>query len=98
VITALEVLPWSLEASEPLLDDLAEAQRGASGLLGQVLLQRTVRATNLELLSVWSSAESFEEYLASEISSRVRNPLAPLLVAPIEDRPHGVLCGAWTVA
>jgi quinol monooxygenase YgiN len=63
---------------------------------GQVLLQRRYQPSNLELISVWSSFEAFEEHLASGTTQAPRSALTSRLVAPIDVRRHRLFAGGWT--
>jgi len=96
VITELEVRPDMVNSNTSLISDLAETQRLAPGSLGQVTLRRWRRDYRLELVSIWRSAEDYEESRASESIARIRGKLTPSLIAPIDDRAHHVLCGGWT--
>jgi hypothetical protein len=60
------------------------------------LLERRYRPSNLELISVWSSSEAFEEHLASGSARARRSVLASRLVAPIDVRRHRLSAGGWT--
>jgi quinol monooxygenase YgiN len=97
VITQFEVQPQLLDEGVPLIDQLTEAQLDAPGLVGQVLLQRLEPSFNLELISVWSSPETFEDHVESEGTKLVRGELTPLLLAPVEDRAHYVISGEWPI-
>jgi quinol monooxygenase YgiN len=97
--------PWSPPATRPgpcldealsLVEELAAAQSADAAMSGQVLLQRRYRPSNLELISVWSSSEAFEEHLASGSAQAPSSALASRLVAPIDARPHRLFAGGWT--
>ena len=59
-------------------------------------LQQRCRPSNLELISVWSSSQAFEEHLASGSVQAPRSALASRLVAPIDVRPHRLFASGWT--
>jgi quinol monooxygenase YgiN len=65
VIVQIEIQPPRLDEALSLVEELAAAQSADAAMSGQVLLQRRCRPSNLELISVWSSSEAFEEHLAS---------------------------------
>ncbi len=93
-ITQVEIQPSALASALSVLDAVAETQSVAEGCRGTVLLQRHYVPNNLEAISVWSSPEGFDEHLASSAATR-REELAPLLVAPIDDRRYELIAGTW---
>ncbi len=96
VIMQIEIQPPRLDEALSLVEELAAAQLADTAMSGQVLLQRRCRASNLELISVWSSSEAFEEHLASGSAQAPRSALASRLVAPVDARPHRLFAGGWT--
>ena len=96
VIMQIEIQPPRLDEALSLVEELAAAQSADAAMSGQVLLQRRYRPSNLELISVWSSSEAFEEHLASGSAQAPRSALASRLVAPIDVRPHRLFAGGWT--
>ena len=96
VIMQIEIEPPRLDEALSLAEELAAAQSADAAMNGQVLLQRRCRPSNLELISVWSSSEAFEEHLASGSAQAPRSVLASRLVAPIDVRPHRLFAGGWT--
>jgi quinol monooxygenase YgiN len=95
VIVQIEIQPPRLDQALSL-EELAAAQSADAAMSGQALLQRRHRPSNLELMSVWSSSEAFEEHLASGSAQASRSALASRLVAPIDVRPHRLFAGGWT--
>ena len=96
VIMQIEIQPPRLDKALSLVGELAAAQSADAAMSGQVPLQRRCRPSNLELISVWSSSEAFEEHLASGSAQAPRLALASRLVAPIDVRPHRLFAGGWT--
>jgi len=66
VIMQIEIQPPRLDEALALVEELAAAQSADAAMSGQVLLQRHHRPSNLELISLWTSAEAFEEHLAAQ--------------------------------
>ena len=98
VIMQVEIQPPRLDEALSLVEEVAAAQSADAALSGQVLLQRRYRPSNLELISVWSSSEAFEEYLASGSAQAPRSALASRLVAPIDVRRHRLFAGGRTTS
>lgn len=96
VIMQIDIQPPRLDEALSLVDEVAAAQSADAAMSGQVLLQRRYRPSNLELISVWSSSEAFEELLASGSAQAPRSALASQLVAPIDVRRHRLFAGGWT--
>jgi quinol monooxygenase YgiN len=96
VITQLEVQPPHLEEAQALLEELVAIQASDARLIGQVLLQRRYLPTNLEVVAVWSSHESFDEHIDTAEVRALRTQLEHLLVAPIDDRRYDVFAGHFT--
>ena len=96
VIMQIDIQPPRLAEALSLVGEVAPAQSAEAAMSGQVLLQRRCRPSNLELISVWSSSEAFEEHLASGSAQAPRSALASRLVAPIDVRLHRLFAGGWT--
>lgn len=96
VIMQIDIQPPRLDEALSLVEALAAAQSADAAMSGQVLLQRRYRPSNLELISVWSSSEAFEQHLASGSTRASRPALASRLVAPIDVRRHRLFAGGWT--
>ena len=92
----IEIQLPRLDEALSLVEELAAAQSADAAMSGQVLLQRRYRPSNLELISVWSSSEAFEEHLASGSTQAPRSALASRIVAPIDVRRHRLFAGGWT--
>jgi quinol monooxygenase YgiN len=96
VLTQIEVQQPHLDQALSIVDEIAAAQSANAAMRGEVLLQRHYRPTNLELISVWSSSEAFDEHIASSAVQSSRSALSSLLVAPIDDRRHDLFAGEWS--
>jgi quinol monooxygenase YgiN len=96
VIMQVEIQPPRLDEALSLAEEVAAAQSADAAMSGQVLLQRRYRPSNLELISVWSSLEAFEEHLVPGSAQAPRSALASRLVAPIDFRRHRLFAGGWT--
>ena len=96
VIMQVEIQPPRLDKALSLVGKIAAAQSADAAVSGQVLLQRRYRPSNLELISVWSSSEAFEEHLASGGAQAPRSALASRLIALIDVRRHRLFAGGWT--
>jgi quinol monooxygenase YgiN len=95
VVTQLDVSPDRMaELDSPLQRFIASRQQ-ANGIVGQLCLQRPALSNRLELLSVWESPDAFSAYADSAEADISRTELEKLLIAPVEDRSHTVLCGCW---
>lgn len=95
VVTQFEARPDRRGEALEAFDALHAVDLAAPGLVGEVALQRRGLPTNLELVSVWTSLEAFEEYLESAAAQAARAALDPLLLAPAGDRRNTVLGGSW---
>lgn len=86
-----------LAAAERWFGELAALQLGAAGNKGQVTLQRRHQANKLELISVWSSLEAFDDHLAEDSQLEVRRGLEGVLLAPVDDRLCTLAAGLWNI-
>jgi hypothetical protein len=77
-------------------DALAAEQASASGLRGQIALQRRYLPNNLEVVSVWTGADAFEAYLAIEQAAARRSELEAHSLAPVDNRRYALIAGAWS--
>lgn len=94
VITQIEARHDRLDAAAARFDAFV-AERPAGGLVGQVALQRRYLPNNLEVVSLWTGPEAFDEYAGSRPAVASRAELEELLLAPIEDRRFVLLAGTW---
>jgi hypothetical protein len=57
-----------------------------AALKGKAAVQRRRHANKLELISVWSSPQGFDDHLAEATQQQVRSSLEGELLAPVDDR------------
>ncbi|MBO0886837.1 MAG: antibiotic biosynthesis monooxygenase [Acidimicrobiales bacterium] len=93
VITQMEARPDRLDAATTRFDAFVSERSAGPGLLGQVALQRRYLPNNLEVVSVWSGPEAFDDHAGSSAASRAG--LEEVLLAPIEDRRFELFAGSW---
>lgn len=96
VITQVEARPTQLDAALAAFDGFAAEQAAADGLLGQVALQRRFLPNNLEVVSVWTGPDAFEDYVATERATSRQVELEAELLAPVDNRRYGLIAGAWS--
>jgi quinol monooxygenase YgiN len=77
-----------------LLQRLADASRKETGVIRFEVLQRTAPSSQFLILEVWKDQEVLDRHAASAHSKQIRSELAPLLIAPVDDR----LCVATSTA
>jgi quinol monooxygenase YgiN len=97
VVTQIEARPTELDAALSLFDDFVGEQSSAKGLIGQVALQRPLTENNLEVISVWADAATFDAYLATNDARSSRGALEAELLAPVDHRRYALIAGAWSV-
>ena len=95
IISQVEARPQRLAAAERCFDELAAVRLAVGGIEGQVALQRRHQPNKLELISVWSSPEAFDDHLAAPSQKEVRRALEGELLAPVDDRRCTLIAGAW---
>lgn len=97
-ITYIEVDPARADAARGLLARYRDSLK-ARGPLEFAVLQQEGRAGQFAIVEQWRSAKAREDTAGSPESQAFRASLAPLLVAPIDSRPHYELAtGAKAVA
>jgi quinol monooxygenase YgiN len=88
VATYIEVAPAEADHAAALLKTLAAASRAAKGALGAVALQEEARSSRFVLLESWRDRS---DPAAAAALSRLLSELAPLRVAPDDERQHDAL-------
>jgi quinol monooxygenase YgiN len=96
VVTQLEARPTEIDAALSSFDAFVAEQSAAKGLEGLVALQRPYFGNNLEIVSVWTDAAAFDDYLASEGAQVARTALEAELLAPVDHRRYSIIAGAWS--
>jgi quinol monooxygenase YgiN len=88
VATYIEVAPAEADRAAALLKTLAAASGAAKGTLGAVALQEAARPSRFVVLESWSDGS---DPVAAAARSRLLSELAPLRVAPDDERRHDAL-------
>jgi quinol monooxygenase YgiN len=89
-VTYIEVEPARADASRRLLARYQEALKDR-GALEFAIFEQIGRAGHFAIVEQWPSAKAREDNAASAASREFRSALAPLLIAPYDERPHFAL-------
>jgi quinol monooxygenase YgiN len=89
-VTYIEVEPGQAEAARTLLTRHRDALR-AAGALEIATYQRIGQANHFAIVEQWPSGKAREDGAASGPGQAFRAALAPLLIAPYDERPHFAL-------
>jgi quinol monooxygenase YgiN len=89
-ITYIEVEPARADASRRLLARYQEAPKD-KGALEFAVFEQIGRPNHFAIVEQWPSAKAREDNAASAASREFRSALAPLLIAPYDERPHFAL-------
>ena len=89
-VTYIEVEPARADASRRLLARYQEALKDR-GALEFAVFEQIGRAGHFVIVEQWPSAKAREDNAASAASREFRSALAPLLIAPYDERPHFAL-------
>jgi len=89
-ITYIEVVPAQVEAARRLLAAYRDALNG-KGALELSVLQQIGRPNQLAIVEQWPSGKAREDNAGSAPARELRAALAPLLIAPYDERPHFAL-------
>lgn len=95
VITQVEARPDRLESAAAGFDAFVSERSADPGLVGQVALQRRYLPNNLEVVSVWSGPQAFDDHAGSSSAAAARAGLEEVLLAPVEDRRFHLFAGTW---
>ena len=93
IVTYLEVAPASQRQVATMLTQLAGASR-EEGAMRYEVLQRTTESNQFLLLEIWKDQRALDTHTGAAHTKRFREQVAPLLLAPIDER----LCVATIVA
>jgi quinol monooxygenase YgiN len=88
--TYIEVEPAQADASRRLLAHYRDALKD-KGALEFAVFEQIGRANHFAIVEQWPSAKAREDNAASAASREFRAALAPLLIAPYDERPHFAL-------
>jgi quinol monooxygenase YgiN len=89
-VTYIEVEPAQADASRRLLARYQEALKD-KGALEFAVFEQIGRPNHFAIVEQWPSAKAREDNAASAASREFRAALAPLLIAPYDERPHFAL-------
>jgi quinol monooxygenase YgiN len=92
VVSYLEAAPASQHQVATMLTQLAGASR-EEGAMRYEVLQRTTESNQFLLLEIWKDQGALDTHTAAAHTKRFREQVAPLLLAPIDER----LCTATIV-
>jgi len=94
-VTYIEVEPAQADASRRLLahyrDALKDDALKDKGALEFAVFEQIGRPNHFAIVEQWPSAKAREDNAASAASREFRAALAPLLIAPYDERPHFAL-------
>ena len=93
VVSYIEAVPSSQGQVATLLKQLADASRKEGPARFEVL-QRTTDPNQFVILEIWKDQRAVDTHAAAAHTRQFREQVAPLLLAPIDDR----VCVASTVA
>jgi quinol monooxygenase YgiN len=89
-VTYIEVEPAQAAAAGRLLARYRDAAKGG-GALAFSMFEQIGRPNHFAIVEQWPSAKAREDNAASAASREFRAALAPLLIAPYDERPHFAL-------
>jgi quinol monooxygenase YgiN len=85
VVSYLEAVPASQRQVATLLEELARASRKEAPVRYETL-QGVTQSNQFAILEIWKDQAAHQAHAGAEHTRRVREQLAPLLLAPIDDR------------
>jgi quinol monooxygenase YgiN len=89
-VTYIEVEPAQADAARRLLAHYRDALKD-KGALEFAVFEQIGRPHHFAIVEQWPSAKAREDNAASAASREFRAALAPLLIAPYDERPHFAL-------
>jgi quinol monooxygenase YgiN len=89
-VTYIEVEPARADAARRLLAGYRDALKD-KGPLAFAVFEQIGRPNHFAIVEQWPSAKAREDNAASAASREFRSALAPLLIAPYDERPHFAL-------
>ena len=85
VVSYIEAAPAKHDQVAMLLKQLADASRKDDALRSEAL-ERTTEPNQFLLLEIWNNQQAFDTHAAAAQTRRLAEQLAPLLLAPIDER------------
>jgi quinol monooxygenase YgiN len=89
-VTYIEVEPAQADAARRLLAHYRDALKD-KGVLEFAVFEQIGRPNHFAIVEQWPNAKAREDNAASAASREFRAALAPLLIAPYDERPHFAL-------
>jgi len=83
----IEVAPGAQKQGADLLKPLADVSRMEAGAVRFDVLQRTAPANQFLILETWKDQQALDAHMAAAHTKKFLDGIAPLLLAPIDDRP-----------
>jgi quinol monooxygenase YgiN len=88
VVTYVEVRPSAAAAAEKLVRQLRDATRKEAGNLRAEALQRIGQMHHFVLIAAWKDQAAAEAYVKAPATGELRDKIAAIRNAPIDDRVH----------
>lgn len=88
VVTYIEIAPPTREAAQSLLRKLRDTARKEPGNVDFMVFQNTAQARHLVLFETWQDAKAQDSHATAEATKQFRSRLAPMLIAPYDERVH----------
>lgn len=96
-VTYIEVEPARADAARRLLARYRDALKD-KGPLAFAVFEQIGRPNHFAIVEQWPSAKAREDNAVSAANREFRSALAPLLIAPYDERPHFALSTGTTAA
>ena len=96
-VTYIEVEPVRADAARRLLARYRDALKD-KGPLAFAVFEQIGRPNHFAIVEQWPSAKAREDNAVSAANREFRSALAPLLIAPYDERPHFALSTGTTAA
>jgi quinol monooxygenase YgiN len=87
ILRFIEVTPGAQKQGTELLEPLAAASRMEAGMLRFDILQRTAPPDQFVIFETWKDQQALDAHMAAAHTKQFLDGIAPLLLAPIDDRP-----------
>ena len=87
VVRYIEVMPGSKNQGADLLKQLATESRKDAGALRFDVLERIAPANQFAIFETWKDQQALDTHMGAAHTKKFLDTVAPLLLAPIDDRP-----------
>jgi quinol monooxygenase YgiN len=94
IVTYIEVAAGSQQQASTLIKQFGETSRKETGSLRFDTLHRLGRPQHFAILEAWKDKAAADAHAGADQTKQFRDALKPLLTAPYDERPHGVLSAA----